>query len=477
MRVYSKESKRLKQAQSFLSRHFPDYGVNKKQEITRLLYEISKRENILPSKIIEHQYSPGYDTLKKELLERRYPLSYSSCQSLKPHLPKIELNPHQAAILKKRRFYPKDIFIEEKASQSALASRLKEFFPKANFKVIGSLKEYMITSAACARADYNKRRERLFIVNEKYDFFKPCPCTASALNCGYHIFNLGFGCIFECNYCFLQDYTNVPGIILTANIEKFFDEFSRYKRNGMRLGTGEFSDSLALDDITGYAMPLVEFFKGHKEVIFEFKTKSIQVKNLLKLKPAGNIVVSWSINPQQIIEENEFLTPSLSERLAAARACAQAGYRIGFHFDPILYYDGWEGAYAQVVETIFEAIHPKDIAWISLGTFRFSRGLRQVIERRFPQNTILNEELLLGYDHKLRYPYRIRYVLYKKMLELLSEHLPKFNIYLCMEEALMWKELKLDASGYLHKCLTRLVLVLLLYLTNDATISAHNIGC
>jgi spore photoproduct lyase len=42
------------------------------------------------------------------------------------------------------------------------------------------------------------------------------------------------------------------------------------------------------------------------------------------------------MNPQQVIDLDEHGTASLSERLLAARRCQNAGYRLGFHFDPIV---------------------------------------------------------------------------------------------------------------------------------------------
>lgn len=449
MRVYQKECQRLNQAEAFVKSSFPHFGINKKQEVIRLLYEISKREGVLPSEIVAVKERGDYDVLKKELLGKRYPLSSLGTQALTPHLPKIGLKASEGVSLKKKKFSPQNIFTEKKAAGSRLVTRLKNVFPQARFTEIGSLKEYIRDSAPFTVEKYNKRQDTLFIVNENYDFFKGCPCTCAALHCGYHLFNLGFGCIYECSYCFLQGYTNSPGIILTENIDAFFKEFSAYKRRGLRLGTGEFSDSLALDAVTEYSIPLVEFFRKQEEVSFEFKTKSTMIENLLAAPSGPNIVISWSVNPQEIIEENEFFTPSLEERLLAAQKCAAAGYRVGFHFDPIIYFPGWEKHYASVIENIFSRIKPKDIAWISLGTFRFSPGLKQVIERRFPTNKILDAELLLGYDNKLRYPYGIRYEIYRKILAQLRHYSREVNrIYLCMEEIRMWKDLNLQMPSF-----------------------------
>jgi len=412
---------------------FPDFGVNKKQEIIRLVYEISKRDKIPSEKILDNIDSANFEIVKRELLKRRFPYAVSHNKTIRPYFPKLDINPRNSFNKNKSKLNPKKIFIEKSAKTSYLKNNFKAFFSEAKFIEIESLKKFISENKNPGIAGYNKRRDAIFLINEKHDFFKKCPCTKGAKGCGYHVFNLGFGCIFDCTYCYLQEYNNSPGLIFPVNLDKYFEEFSSYKRPGMRIGTGEFSDSLMLDHITGYSSSIIEFFRGHSNVTFEFKTKSSNISNLLKAKHAGNIVVSWSVNPQKIIDKNEFFTASLDERLASAEKCAKTGYKIGFHFDPVIYFKGWEQEYAKVIGLIFSKIKPEEIAWISIGTFRFKPELKTIIENRFPENEILDAELLLGYDNKLRYPDGLRIEIYKFLLGELKKYSKKMLVYLCME--------------------------------------------
>lgn len=444
MQNYKGGAKLLKKVKSAVKRGFPQFGINKSQEISRLLYEISKRDNLSPTFLIRDINNKScFANIKESLFRKRFPYVYIHNESFKPYLPNIDLDPKDVLKPKKKVFYPKKIFIEKLASNSYLAKCFKKSFPKSSFVEIRSLKEYTKNVDSLKMRDYNKRCDALFIVNEKLDFFKVCPCTKSALGCGYHIFNLGLGCIFECTYCYLQGYINAPGIILPANIDKYFDEFRLYKKRGMRIGTGEFSDSLMLDNITGYSGAIIEFFKKHKDVTFEFKTKSANIENLLKIKHSGNIVVSWSLNPQRVINENEFFSASLAKRVESIFKCVKAGYKIGLHFDPIIYISDWQKKYGDLIDFLFSKIKPKDVAWISLGTLRFKPEIKKVIEGRFPNNKILDEELGIGYDNKLRYPYGIRYKIYEFLIQSLSKYSKNMFIYLCMEERSMWQDLRL----------------------------------
>lgn len=168
--------------------------------------------------------------------------------------------------------------------------------------------------------------------------------------------------------------------------------------------------------------------------IFEFKTKSRNVDSLIKNPASPNIQISWTVNPDPVIHDVELGTASLNERLEAAVRCVQAGFRVGFHFDPIIFYDGWESDYRAVIERIFDKIPADRIGWISLGCLRMTKMLRQVIEARFPQSMILDAEQILEKDGKIRYPLRVRKSIYRSMIDAIRAHGYTGELYLCMED-------------------------------------------
>lgn len=431
--------------EKYLSNKYPYFGVNKSREITRLLYEIAKRESVDFKSILAdcRAAGPDFENLKNELLARRYPESIVGSERRGYYLSKLDIRSSESVKLKKEvNLRPKNIFATEGSAGSYLAARLRKLFPKAKYRVVASMKE-ALKGREFTVADYNRRAENIYITEEKYDYFKACPCTKGAVCCGYNIMNVGFGCPFECTYCFLQGYQNFAGIVLPSNIEEYFRRFNSSKLlKGIfgtpRIGTGEFTDSLVYDHITEYSPQVIEFFRKHPEVSFEFKTKSANTVNILNSKPPKNIVVSWSLNPRKIIEENEFYSASLDERLKAARAIADAGLGVGFHFDPVVYYPGWEKGYEEVVEAVFKQVPVKSIRWISIGTLRMNPEVKKVIENRFPENKILDGEMLLGFDGKLRYIQSVRQNICNKMAQFIRKHSKDVFVYLCMEEKSMW---------------------------------------
>ena len=428
---------------SNIQQKFPLFGINKIRELTRLVFEISKRDNISFKDVINEIREKSYEKVKEYLLQKRYPKTYHTAKKENFYLTDINLTDEQAK-LNSEKFNPKNIYYTKDVVNSALYNRIRSLYPVANFVEIESLKSFL-KEQKFSISKYNNRRENLFLVNEKYDFFKPCPCTKNVRCCNYSILNIGYGCLYECSYCFLQGYQNVAGIILPCNLADFLNRDKiKPVDNKMfflpRVGSGEFTDSLIFDDITLFSNDIVRFFKENKDISFEFKTKSTNIDNLLKLGGSENIVVSWSVNAEQMIKENEHCTPGLRERLKAAQECVKAGYSVGFHFDPVILYEDWKQGYKKTIENIFDFIDGKYIKWISIGSLRMVASLKKVIETRFLDNKILDEELLLSHDNKLRYDDTVRVKIYSYLVDLIKKQDSNVAVYLCMENAEIWNK-------------------------------------
>ena len=418
----------LNEIENYIKNIFPQLGLNKSRELVRLVFEITKKTKKTPQEILPKEKAKNFEQTKKHLLNIRYK-NLGNLADI--YLPKLDLNFTKPADLEEKVFNPQNIFIEDLSLNSPLAKRVKEKFPNTKITVFKG-------KFPILKESYSERKKNLIIYTEKFDFLKPCPCTKDANCCGYNLINLGFGCLYECNYCFLQQYQNLSAIALPSNIQDFLAKiptavFRRGHFNYIRLGSGEFTDSLLFDDITNYSADIINFFKDRSE-LFEFKTKSVNIDNLLKLPAQKNIVVGWSVNPQNIISDVEPLTPSLKERLNAAAKVAKHGYKVAFHFDPVILHKNWQENYKNVVEQIAENVPKESIVWISIGTLRFNRELKKFIECRFPKNIILDEDFYLSFDGKMRYSDAERQEVYSFLKPLLEKTFPHSVVYLCMEK-------------------------------------------
>lgn len=428
----------MHEIETYLLSLMPKLGVNKLRELERLVYEIAKRDKTSLSVILPPAKNLQFESAKKQLLQKRYPVNFKTADKNRFYLPKLDLNPALRADLTPRAFYPKTVYIENSVKNSELAARVRTLFPAARFLETDG-------KTQVGEPNFSRRLETLYIHREKYDFLKPCPCSCSAAGCGYNLVNLGFGCRFECEYCFLQQYQNLHAVLLPANVDEFLEKidgasFCKGPFDRPRIGSGEFTDSLVFDHITRYSQKIVPFFRARPHLQFEFKTKSLHIGGLLEAGGCENVVVGWSVNSAKITNEAEHFTPPLEERLKAAAETVKAGYRVAFHFDPVILYEGWRKDYAETVEKIAAAVPAGKVAWVSVGTLRFSRELKKMIETRFPGNEILNGEFLLDFDGKMRYCDEHRREAYAFLMPLLRQKLPGAHVYLCMEDPALARE-------------------------------------
>jgi spore photoproduct lyase len=283
----------------------------------------------------------------------------------------------------------------------------------------------------------------LVLTRNKGKFLKPCPGTKEYLCCQYRFLNVGLNCPIDCTYCILQVYLNTSALVIFVNYEDMFTELESEMREDpslIRIGTGELTDSLALDPLTGLNPLLIDFFSRQNRVFLELKTKSDHIEHLLDLDHQAQTIISWSLNPQLIIDAEEGLAAPLQARIMAAKKCQERGYKIGFHFDPIILYKGWETEYESVIDILFSKISPKSIAWISLGCFRFIPTLKRIIRKKFPKSLIIYDEFIPGMDKKMRYPQPTRIKIYSALTRWIRKRAPDAFIYLCMESPEVWKD-------------------------------------
>ncbi len=288
-------------------------------------------------------------------------------------------------------------------------------------------------------------KHHLLLCRNRGQFFKPCPATREYTCCDYQVLNIGMGCPMDCVYCILQAYLNNPWISFFVNVEDLLAEldgaFAARPEMFWRIGTGEFTDSLALDSLTGFSPLLVNYMRDKKHAVLELKSKSVVIDNLEGLDHGGRTLVAWSLNSPPIMEQEEIRTAGLEERLTAAAQCADWGYGLAFHFDPIIWHDGWQQGYRATIKRLFEKVPADRIAWISLGALRYLPSLKAIAGSRFPHSRFFYEEFIDGLDGKARYFRTQRVEMYKLIADELAKYTaPHTCVYFCMESDTIWQE-------------------------------------
>ncbi len=286
-------------------------------------------------------------------------------------------------------------------------------------------------------------KRSLFLTNNRGGFLKNCPGTSYYRCCGYKILDVAGFCTMDCSYCILQAYFHPPVLKYYINRERLAAELDAVFHNTgrpLRIGTGEFTDSMIWNCCTDLNSYLVELFAAQTRAVLELKTKTADINVLRGMKHNRKTIAAWSLNTERVISSEERRTATLDERLAAAAECEAMGYPVAFHFDPVILYDGCKEEYLKVIDRLFSYVSHDNIVWISIGAFRFMPQLKPVIEKRFPESVIAYGEFVPGMDRKMRYFKPLRIDIYRSMVERIREHAPGVCVYFCMEDDQVWEQ-------------------------------------
>lgn len=334
-------------------------------------------------------------------------------------------------------------YIDKKVIHSELIQRIRHLLP-VNKTTLVDETPFKESLGELSKAEFDRSKKNVYFTEFKGHFFKRCPGARPGLACcNYFVLNLGLQCDMNCSYCYLQSFINNPVLTVYTNIGRAIEELSQLKTElqtkRLRIGTGEVIDSLSLDDLTLYSRKLIEFFKEIPEWKLEFKTKSSKVDQFLDLGPAKNVIVSWSISPQNIIDSEEHGTASLSERLLAAMKCAEAGFSLAFHVDPMIWHPNWRENYQILVDQICKLFKPDSINVISVGALRFQPQQKSIMRERFGFDSwVTRAEMFPSSDGKMRYDKKLRREMYDFIVKAFKSHSPKWNIFFCMETPETW---------------------------------------
>jgi spore photoproduct lyase len=335
------------------------------------------------------------------------------------------------------------IWIDDDAQDEPMTGQILRRLPQARV-LMGKAREEA-SRALLLEPDPLARGKRILrLMRHRGAFVKPCPGTPEYVCCGLQILHIGQGCPMDCRYCALQAYFNRPVLEVFVNADDLMEGLRRHLEDNPdrfhRICTGEFADSLALDPLTGLAERLVQFFSRVENASLEIKTKTDYIEPLLDLDPHGRVVLSFSVNAPEVSKSEERRAAPLRRRLDAAARARDKGYRLGFHFDPIIPMPGWEDAYARTVDDIFETVGPDEIAWISLGVLRYVPELKEAVRGRFGPVPYFHDAFQRGLDGKSRLNVQRRIAVYRRLSERIGRSAPDCRVYLCMESPYVWEQ-------------------------------------
>ena len=267
----------------------------------------------------------------------------------------------------------------------------------------------------------------------------------------WHFSPYGY-CPYACRYCYLAGTTGFwhsPTVRIYVNLEEIVRRIDRIATLASRptaFYCGKLQDGLALDPLTAYSTVLVPFFARHPYARQVILTKSANVERLFEVEHAGHTILTWSLNPPEVIREFEDDVPPVEERLAAMRRCAERGYPLRAVLMPIIPVEDWESVYEGFLRRLLAEVPLQRLTMGGICSYRNARVLMD--SALGPRNVISShiDEARRPPDGRARYSQPLRIRIYAHIARIARKLRPDLELALCLEEPAVWKAVNLEAG-------------------------------
>ena len=318
-------------------------------------------------------------------------------------------------------------------------------------KILNQIRENWLTTKSALpkydKHDVEKQPPAEIVFKTKLDdnpVLGPCPVFSPKTRCcNLQTLDLVINCGYDCSYCSIQSFYHNDQILFHENLAEKLAKIEINPNQTYHIGTGQSSDSLLWGNRNEVLDLIFDWVRDKPNVILELKTKSANVNYLLNNDIPSNVIVTWSLNTQTVVENEEHHTAPLKSRLSAARRVAAKGVVVGFHLHPIVAFEGWQQEYTDLVTQVTSDFDAKQVALVSLGTLTFIKPVIKQLRQRKLKSKILQMpfEDAAG---KASYPLEFKKELFKTVYDSFRPWHGKVFFYLCMEDSTLWP----DVFGY-----------------------------
>ncbi len=249
-----------------------------------------------------------------------------------------------------------------------------------------------------------------------------------------YYFSHMLNCIYDCRYCFLQGMYQSAHQVVFVNYEDFGDEIARiataHGDQPVWFYSGYDCDSLASEPLTRFTEHFVPLIENLDNAWLELRTKSTQVRALLKRPPLERVVTAFSFSDATSHRRLEHGVPPIARRIDAMRRLLEAGWPVGLRFDPVVYHRDYRAAFVELLEQVFAQIDAARLHSVSLGSFRLTRDHFRNTARLYPDEPLFAQPLVLDKGIVGYAPEREREMIEFCETELLR-HIPAASYHPC----------------------------------------------
>ncbi len=211
-----------------------------------------------------------------------------------------------------------------------------------------------------------------------------------------YYFSHMLNCIYDCKYCFLQGMFNSANFVIFTNFCDFITEIKKKasnKNHKLCFFSGYDCDSLALEKITNFLKVFLKSFKKIPNAYLEVRTKSTNINVFKNIEPIENVIIAYSLNPENVVKEFEQKTPDLKKRINSIKLLQKLGWKIGLRFDPLINYKKNKLIYKKFFSYIFKEVEVEKIHSVTTGVFRMPNNFFNKLVNIRPEDSLTFNQL------------------------------------------------------------------------------------
>lgn len=274
------------------------------------------------------------------------------------------------------------IYLEKGAEDYPATKRILGKLPQAEIITIRDYKDVFNRPGQNFQAQ--KTSPKLILAKKKDNFlYKGSTLAPDFGEPNFYYNALLLNCPFNCDYCYLQGMYNSGNMVVFVNLDDFLSATDSYlKRLGrIYLCLSYDTDLLGMESWIGYSAEWIEYARSRPNLILELRTKSANFRSLQNIPPIPNLILAWTLSPQEIIAKYEKKTASLQARIRAIQQALDLGWDVRICIDPILDVPGWKELYSDLAKTLGESGILPRIREISLGSFRMNKDFFSKVKK------------------------------------------------------------------------------------------------
>lgn len=238
-----------------------------------------------------------------------------------------------------------------------------------------------------------KRKPALIIAKKRSRLLLEAPAGYAVGGKNNYYFSHILNCLYDCRYCFLQGMFRSANYVWFLNYEDFQRDiektYRKHSGEAVYFFSGYDGDSLALEPITRFAESFLDFFAEMPENAYlELRSKSTNVRPLLKREALPNVICAFSFAPEAMAERWEHGVSALEKRIGALVKLQTRDWPIGLRFDPLLYLPDWRDHYRALFADLFARLDPEKIHSVSIGVFRLPRSYYDRMVNLYPREPL-----------------------------------------------------------------------------------------